>query len=328
MSKKKVGVVCGGYTSEYGISVLSGKTVFEHLDRSLWEVYLITLRAELWEAIDDQGVQYSVSRGDFSLYHNLVKTQLDVIFNVIHGAPGENGQLAALWELINLPFTSCDSYNAALTYNKRDCLSVLREWNVPTAKHYSLNSNDPIDVKAIEKAVGFPCFVKANRAGSSFGVYKVKRINDLEKAIHDAFEEDSQLIIESALEGREVSVGVAHLNGKTQVLPITEIKTENEFFDFAAKYEGQSQEITPAEIPDSWKEAVSYWCALIYDRLGLRGVVRSEFIFVNGIPHFLEVNSVPGMTAKSIVPQQVHAMGMKLSDFFTSLLKAALNTMK
>ncbi|MDC3354434.1 D-alanine--D-alanine ligase [Flavobacteriaceae bacterium] len=325
MSKKKVGVVCGGFSSEFEISIQSGKTVFSNLDRNLYEAYLITIRPENWTAIDENGTPYLVSKGNFSLVADGIDIKLDVIFNTLHGAPGENGQLAALWELLNIPFSSCDSYNAALTFNKRDCLSVLREWGVPTAKHYALNEGDSIDLIKIEKTVGLPCFVKANRAGSSFGVYKVTTKSDLEPSILKAFKEDSQLLIESALKGREVSVGVAEFNNKIAVLPITEIISENDFFDYAAKYEGKAQEITPAEIPEFWKSAVEKWSKIIYKKLGLKGVVRSEFIFVNEIPHLLEINTVPGMTANSIIPQQVRAMGIELSDFFSYLLQTTLN---
>ena len=324
MSKKKVGVVCGGFSSEFEISIQSGETVVSNLDRTIYEVYLITIRPTSWTATDDNGTEFEVSKGDFTLTSEIGKIKLDVIFNSLHGAPGENGQLAALWELLYLPFTSCDSYNAALTFNKRDCLTVLRAWKVPTAKHFAINQGDPIDVVKIQKTVGLPCFVKANRAGSSFGIYKVSCESDLELAILKAFREDHQVLIESELVGREVSVGVAKINDKVEVMPITEIISENDFFDYAAKYEGEAQEITPAVIPESWEKAVKKWSKVIYQKLDLKGVVRSEFIFVDGIPHLLEINNVPGMTPKSIIPQQVNAMGMDLSDFFNYLLQTAL----
>lgn len=324
MSKKKVGVVCGGFSSEYEISIQSGKTVFSNLDRNLWETYLITIDSSDWTAIDDHNNKYIVSKGDFTLNNGQNNLELDVIFNAVHGAPGENGQLAALWELLEIPFSSTDSYNAALTFNKRDCLSVLRAWNVPTAKYFELNQGDPVDLEKIQKTVGLPCFVKANRAGSSFGVYKVNSGNELEGSIKEAFKEDHQLLIETALEGREVSVGVAKFNETIEVFPITEIISKNDFFDYAAKYEGKSQEITPAELPEQWQKAVENWSRTIYKKLGLKGVVRSEYIFVDGIPHLLEINTVPGMTAKSIIPQQLNAMGIELSDFFSYLLQTAL----
>ena len=324
MQRKKVGIVSGGFTSEYNISILSGKTVFEELDRELWEVYLITLNKSEWKAEDDQNNIYEVNKGDFTLQNNEITVKLDVIFNAVHGAPGENGQLAALWELLKIPFSSCDSYTAGLTYNKRDCLSVLRELKVPTAKYFSINEGTTINEDLILATVELPCFVKANRAGSSLGIYKVTTKKELIPSVEKAFEEDSQVIIESALEGREVSVGVAAFRGGIHVLPITEIITNNDFFDYAAKYEGKSQEITPAEIPNKWKELVEHWAKSIYISLDLKGVVRSEFIFVNGIPHLLEVNTVPGITRKSIIPKQVEAMGIKLSQFFSYLLLQTL----
>jgi|TARA_B110000263_G_C15282820_1_gene499192 D-alanine-D-alanine ligase len=324
MQRKKVGIVSGGFTSEYNISILSGKTVFEELDRELWEVFLITINKSEWKAEDDQNNIYEVNKGDFTLQNNETLVKLDVIFNAVHGAPGENGQLAALWELLKIPFSSCDSYTAGLTYNKRDCLSVLRELKVPTAKYFSINEGTTINEDLILATVELPCFVKANRAGSSLGIYKVTTKKELIPSVEKAFEEDSQVIIESALEGREVSVGVAAFRGGIHVLPITEIITNNDFFDYAAKYEGKSQEITPAEIPNKWKELVEHWAKSIYISLDLKGVVRSEFIFVNGIPHLLEVNTVPGITRKSIIPKQVEAMGIKLSQFFSYLLLQTL----
>lgn len=324
MQRKKVGIVSGGFTSEYNISILSGKTVFEELDRELWDVYLITITKSEWKAEDDQSNIYKVNKGDFTLQNNETLVNLDVIFNAVHGAPGENGQLAALWELLKIPFSSCDSYTAGLTYNKRDCLSVLRELKVPTAKYFSINKGTTINEDLILATVELPCFVKANRAGSSLGIYKVTTKKELKPSIEKAFEEDSQVIIESALKGREVSVGVAYFQGGVHVLPITEIVTDNDFFDYAAKYEGKSKEITPAQIPNKWKELVEHWAKSIYVTLDLKGVVRSEFIFVNGIPHLLEVNTVPGITRKSIIPKQVEAMGIKLSQFFSYLLLETL----
>lgn len=236
MYKKKVGVVCGGYSSEHEISLQSGETVFSTLDRNLWEVFLIVLNKDSWTAKDDNEKTYSVSKGEFTLINSNTTVKLDLVFNLVHGAMGENGQLAALWELLKIPFTSCNSYNAALTFNKRDCLTVLKASGIPTAKSYALDKGDPIDTNVIVASVGLPCFVKANRAGSSFGVFKVYHPDDLIESIKKAFEEDTQLIIESFLDGREVSVGVATLENAIHVLPITEIISENDFFDYGAKY--------------------------------------------------------------------------------------------
>ena len=321
MNKKKVGVVCGGYSSEYDISIESGITVMENLDRNKWEVFLVILNKESWTAKDDFGNEYTVSRGNFEL-NNLKSTiKLDLIFNLVHGSLGENGQLASLLELLEIPFSSCDSYNSGLTFNKRDCLTVLKSLNVPVAKNYIMDKGDDINTKEIISKVGLPCFVKANRSGSSYGVYKVYKEKELIQSINKAFNEDCQLIIESALEGREFSVGVAKFENKIHVLPITEIISDNDFFDFSAKYEGQSKEITPAQIPENWEKELYYLSKKIFKKLGLKGFVRSEFIIVKNIAHLLEINAVPGMTKKSIIPQQVEKMNYKLSDFLTKILE-------
>ncbi len=325
MTKHKVGIVCGGYSSEYKISMKSGQTVFDALSPEDWDCYYILIRPEAWTAKDHAGNTYTLSRGDFALQGENGTVRLDVIFNAIHGAPGENGQLAALWELLNIPFSSCDSYAAALTFNKRDCLTLLREKNIPTAQHYELNQNDPIHLHQIIETVGLPCFVKANRSGSSFGVYKVDHKEDLLEAIEKAFEEDSQLIIESALDGVEINVGVGPWNNSLQVFPMTEIQTQNAFFDYKAKYEGEAEEITPARISEEATAQIASLAKKIYTTLGLRGIVRSEFILVDKTPYFLEVNTIPGLTAQSIVPQQLAVAGISLADFFDALLK---NTLK
>ena len=320
MNRKKVGVVCGGYSSEHNISLQSGENVYSALDRKKWEVFLIVLTEESWTAKDDSSNIYNVSKGDFSLQRLNTSIQLDLIFNLVHGSIGENGQLAALWELLGIPHTSCDNYNASLTLNKRDCLTVLREWNVSTAKYYTLDKGDKLDPDKIIACVGLPCFVKANRGGSSFGIFKVFEENDLIKSIEKAFNEDSQLIIESFLDGREFSVGTVEIDNNIIVLPITEIITNNKFFDFSAKYEGQSEEITPAIISKKWEKKLDELSKKIYSKLGLKGIVRSDFIVIDGVPHILEINSVPGMTAKSIIPKQVKAFGLDLSEFLTKIL--------
>lgn len=320
MYRKKVGVVCGGYSSEYQISLQSGKNVFSELDRRKWQVFYIVLTKESWTAEDDEKNIYTVSKGDFSLQRFNTSIKIDIIFNLVHGSFGENGQLAALWELLEIPFSSCDSYNAGLTLNKRDCLVVLREFGIPTAKHYKLDQGDNLEPKTIIDCVGLPCFVKANRAGSSFGVFKAYNKDELVDAIEKAFKEDSQLIIESFLDGREVSVGMVRIDNEICVLPITEIISENDFFDFSAKYEEQSEEITPAKISNHWKDNLEKLSKKIYSKLGLKGIIRSEFIFVNDLPHILEINSVPGMTPKSIIPQQISALGVEFSEFLTKIL--------
>ena len=320
MIRKKVGVVCGGYSSEHKISIESGEMVFSNLDRKKWEPFLIIVEKSKWSGKDVRGNIYSVSKGDLKLTFNGKTIKIDLIFNLIHGSLGENGQLAALCEILEIPISSCDSYNAALTFNKRDCLSVLREWKIPTAKYFTIDKDDYIDVDLIIKKLGLPCFVKANRSGSSFGIFKVYDKLNLLPSIKEAFKYDTQLIIESNLNGLEVSVGNARYENEIQVFPITEIIPNNDFFDYAAKYEGQSEEITPARIEKSLENELVVLSKKIYSKLGLKGFVRTEFIIVDKIPHILEINSVPGMTEKSIIPQQIKAMKTNLSDFLSKIL--------
>ena len=319
-----VGVAWGGFTSEHDISKKSGSTVFNALKSSPHQVYKIHISKNDWYVTDDLENKYALNKADFSFIKENQKLTFEVIINMIHGAPGESGQLAALLELLQIPQSSCSSYTAALTYNKRDFLEVARSLNIPTARFFTLDQGDVYSLEAIETALGFPCFVKANRAGSSFGIYKVYKKEDLKSAIEKAFEEDTQILIEAALEGREVSVGVLKWKNEIKVLPITEIISENDFFDYEAKYEGKSQEITPAQIPEAWTEAVTVLSKEIYQKIGLEGITRSEFIFENNIPHLLEINSIPGMTLESIVPQQLERDGISMLDLLEELIAEAL----
>ena len=319
-----VGVAWGGFTSEHDISKKSGNTVFNELKSSSHQVYKIHISKNDWNVTDDLENKYVLNKADFSFVKENQKLTFEVIINMIHGAPGENGQLAAMLELLQIPQSSCSSYTAALTYNKRDCLAFARSLNIPTARFFTLDQGDVYSLEAIEKAVGFPCFVKANRAGSSFGIYKIYKKKDLNLAIEKAFEEDTQILIEAALEGREVSVGVLKWKNKIKVLPITEIISENDFFDYDAKYKGKSQEKTPAQIPLAWTQAVTVLSKEIYEKIGLEGITRSEFIFENDIPHLLEVNTIPGMTLESIVPQQLESEGILMLDFLEELIAEAL----
>ena len=243
---------------------------------------------------------------------------------MIHGAPGENGQLAGYLEVLGIPHSSCSTAMAALTYDKRNCLAVANSLGIPSAKRLALNLGDKIELEDIINTVGLPCFVKANRAGSSFGVYKVTEAADLNAAIEEAFKEDDEILIEAALEGREITVGVLERKGETVVLPITEIVSENDFFDYEAKYEGKSEEITPANLPVTWETAAKRMAKKLYKSMGLKGITRSEFIFVDGQPHLLEINTIPGMTLQSIIPQQAAAAGISLTDLLTDLIETSI----
>ena len=314
----------GGYSSEYKISLKSGNVVYTYLNKANFECYRIHIFRDKWVYVDDEEREYAVNRDDFSVKIDDQKIKFDCVFNAIHGTPGEDGLMQAYFELLGIPQTSCNYYQAALTFNKRDLLSVLKPYGIKSAPSYYLNYGDAVNEDAIVAKVGLPCFVKANKAGSSFGISKVFEKKALKSAIELAYKEDNEIIIEGFLEGIEVSVGVIKYKGKTKVLPITEIVTENEFFDYEAKYEGKSQEITPARISLQQEEKVSAVAKNVYDILKMNGFSRSEFIFVGDEPYMLEMNTTPGLTTESILPQQAKIAGISLSELFGNAIMEVL----
>ncbi|MBE99630.1 D-alanine--D-alanine ligase [Flavobacterium coralii] len=321
---KNVAIIMGGYSSEYQISIKSGNVVYKSLDRSKYHPYRVHILKEKWVMVDDDENEYPVNRHDFSVDHDGHKVTFDVVFNAIHGTPGEDGLIQAYLELLDIPQTSCGFYQAGLTFNKRDLLSVLKPYGIKTAVSHYINQGDVIDVENILGKVGLPCFVKPNKSGSSFGISKVKEQEEFMPAIEKAFKEDSEILIESFLDGTEVSVGVINYKGEVKVLPITEIVSENEFFDYEAKYLGQSQEITPARIDDDMSAKVAAIAKKVYQTLKMDGFSRSEYIIVNGEPHLLEVNTVPGLTEESILPQQAREAGITLPELFDNAIQLAL----
>ena len=327
MSKKNVAIIMGGYSSEYAISINSGNVVYDTI-KERYNAYRIHILKDQWVYVDDAQHSYPVNKEDFSVSVDGSKIVFDVVFNTIHGTPGENGFMQGYLAMIGLPQTSCDMYQAALTFNKRDLLAVLRPYGIPMATSVLYNAGDAIDSEAIVKKVGLPCFVKANRSGSSFGVTKVYETAQIPAAIETALKEDHQVLIESFLDGTEVSVGVITYNGETKALPATEIVSENDFFDYAAKYEGKSQEITPARITDDEAEKVKQLAVRIYNILDMKGLTRSDFIFHNGVPHFIEMNTTPGLSKESIIPQQSLAAGITLEDLFSNVIEAAIINQK
>lgn len=322
---KNVAIIMGGYSSEYKISLKSGEVVYNHLDSTKYNLYKIHILTEGWFYVDEQNNRVIVDKNDFSITINNQKILFDVVFNAIHGTPGEDGLIQAYLKLLNIPQTSCNYYQSALTFNKRDMLSVLKPYGIKTAISYYLNNGDFIDEDQIIQRVGLPCFVKPNKSGSSFGISMVKKSEQLLPAIEKAYLEDDEIIIESYLKGTEVSVGVIKYQNDIVVLPITEIVSENDFFDYEAKYEGKSSEITPARISEDEKAKVEDVAKRIYTILKMDGFSRSEFILVNGTPFLLEMNTVPGLTTESILPQQAREAGISLNQLFDNAIELALN---
>ncbi len=323
-NKKNIAVLMGGYSSEVNISINSGMVVCEALDKSKYNVYPVHILKEGWFFVSETATKTPIDKGDFSIKTTDCTLIPDAVFNTVHGTPGEDGYLAAYFELLGIPQTSTGFYAAALSFNKRDCLSVLKNFGVKCANSYLHNQGEPIDVTAVITKVGLPCFVKPNRAGSSYGVSKVNTMEDFAPALAHAFKEDKEIIIETALVGTEVSVGTyAHL-GNVKAFNPTEIVSENDFFDYEAKYEGKSQEITPARISEEETLLVQDEAKRIYTLLNMRGICRSDFIIQDGVPHFIEINTTPGLSTESIIPKQVKDAGMNLTDFFGELIEVVL----
>lgn len=321
---KNIAIIMGGYSSEYQISLKSGNVVYQNLDKSKFIGYRIHIFKEKWVYVDDNDNEFAIDRNDFSVIVNGNKITFDCVFNAIHGTPGEDGLMQAYFELLGIKQTSCDYYQAALTFNKRDLLSVLKPYGIKTATSFYLNQGDKIDVDSIIEKVGLPCFVKPNKSGSSFGISKVHKKEDFLTAVENAYKEDNEIIIESFLDGTEVSVGVINYLGEIIVLPITEIVSENDFFDYEAKYLGKSQEITPARLTPEIEQRVREVAKKAYEVLKMSGFSRSEYILVDGEPHMLEMNTIPGLTTESLIPQQAREAGISLQDLFTNAIELAL----
>ncbi|WBX70266.1 D-alanine--D-alanine ligase [Tenacibaculum retecalamus] len=322
--KKNIAIIMGGYSSEVEISLKSGAIVYKHLDPQKYTAYKIHILKDKWVLVSENNAEYPINKHDFSAEVNGEKIIFDGVFNAIHGAPGENGTILAYFDLIGLKHTSAPFYQMALTFNKRDTLSVVKQYGIPAATSVYLNQGDQINTAEIIAKVGLPCFVKPNNAGSSFGISKVHTEQELIPALEVAYKEDSEILIESFLDGTEVSVGVIQYKGTTTVLPITEIVSENDFFDYEAKYEGKSKEITPARISKLQEKNVIKVAKRVYEVLNMSGFSRAEYIFINDEPHFLEINTVPGLTEASILPQQANCAGISLSELFGNAIETAL----
>lgn len=324
MAKKHVAVAMGGYSSEFEISIQSGTVVCESLDTSVYTPYPIHILTEGWFHVSKDGTRYAVDRGDFSFSNGTEIIHPQVVFNAVHGTPGEDGYLASYFELLGIPQTGSGFYPAALSFNKRDCLTVLKHFGIKCANSYYVNKGMEIETEIIVKTVGLPCFVKPSRAGSSFGISKVHTLEQLIPAIENAYEEDPEVLIETALTGTEVSVGVFTNNHELVAFAPTEIVTENDYFDYEAKYMGESDEITPARISEAETVLVQSISKNIYKLINMSGITRSDFIIQDGIPYFIEINSIPGLSAESIVPKQAKEAGMALGEFFGILIEEAL----
>lgn len=325
--KRKVALVTGGLSGEAQISYKSALTVGNHVDQTKYDVYKIDINSEGWWYESASGEKLPVDKADFSIVENNEKVVFDVALMCIHGTPGEDGKLQGYFDLIGLPYTSCDAATSALTMNKRYTVAVASFGGIAVAKSKHLFSHTHVPVSEILSQLKLPLFVKPNNGGSSIGMSKVNQSGELESAISKAFKEDHQILIEEFISGREFTIGVFKQDGIIKVLPITEITTQNEFFDFEAKYQGKSLETTPAVIDESIKTSLEAAAKRVYEIFNCRGVVRVDFIYdtQQQKPFMLEVNTVPGQSDASVIPQQVRAMGMSLTDFYSAVIEQAFH---
>ena len=318
-----VAVVMGGYSDESVISLRSGQLILNNLDKSKYQPFEVHILLNEWYCLVD-GEKYPINKSDFSIFKDNQTIKFDVAVNTIHGTPGEDGHMQAYWELVDLPYTGCTFYQSALTFNKRDTLSVLSKFNIPKANSIYTTKGDTIDGNKVAAELGLPFFVKPNQSGSSLGVSMVTTLEDFQKALDFAFAEDNDILIESYLNGREVSVGVLKYQGETKVLGITEILSQNSFFDYEAKYLGKSEEITPARISQDVENRVVETAKKVYESLGMSGFSRTDFIIMNDVPHFIEINTNPGLSPQSIFPQQAAYAKLEMGNLLENEISLAL----
>lgn len=324
--KKNVAVITGGEASEVGIALKSAKVAFKYLDRNLFDVYLIVIEGnEWWYVADDKKVS-KIDKNDFSLSISDVKVQFDAVFIAIHGTPAEDGKLQGYFDMLKIPYNCCGVLQAALTFDKSRTKEYLSQLGIKTATSVvGFKAANTLDFeKKIKDKVPFPIFVKPNKNGSSYGASKVNNETELKAALDNAFEYDDEVIVEEFLKGREVTNGVFTLDGKVTALPITEILTQNEFFDYKAKYEGASQEVTPADLDENTTKVIQQTSVAIYEKLGFKGMCRVDYIITDKGFYMLEVNAIPGMSEESIIPQQALVAGFDLTFFFTNSVLACL----
>ncbi|MEJ7627758.1 MAG: D-alanine--D-alanine ligase [Ferruginibacter sp.] len=324
--KKAIALVTGGYSGESVISYKSAEFISQNIDNSLWDCYVIDIHPDGWFYKSASGKKITVEKNDFSILTDTGKIVFDAVFIGLHGTPGEDGKLQGYFDCLKIPYTSCDAATSALTFNKRYTVAVAAFAGMHVARSLHIFRSDTINVEAIMKTLTLPLFIKPNNGGSSLGISKVKEQGEIVSAIEKAFVEDEQVLVEEFISGREFTIGVFRHKGKVITLPITEIISKNEFFDFAAKYEGASEEITPAVVEESIAKKVREEALKAYTVFNCRGIVRIDFIYEEkkNQPCMLEINTVPGQSSASIVPQQVIAMGWTLKEFYTALIEECL----
>jgi D-alanine-D-alanine ligase len=329
MSKhKNIAILAGGNSSEEGISLKSAAQITKWLSKTNYNVYTILIKGTSWILKHPEKGDFEVSKDDFSVTISNEKIEFDCALIAIHGTPGENGLLQGYFEMLNIPYTTGGVMNTSVTFNKYFCKELVKDTGVDLAKGMMVRKGESIDPEIIALKLGIPVFVKPNESGSSYGVSKVKTTDGIISAIENALLEDKTVIIEEFIAGRELSCGLVKTSTKEFVFPVTEIVPKNEFFDYNAKYLNQSEELTPAPISQELTERIHHLSSNIYDRLDCRGIVRIDYIYSNDKLYFLEINTVPGMSEASIVPQQVKVMGKGMAEIFSMVIEDAIQKHK
>ena len=323
--KKNIAIVAGGDSSEVVVSLKSAAGLYSFMDKERYNLFIVTIVGQTWQVEWSDAEKIAIDKNDFSFIRNGEKTKFDFAYITIHGTPGENGILQGYFELIGLPYSCCGVLAAAITFNKFTCNQYLKGFGVKVSESLVLRAGQNITNEEVAQKIGFPCFVKPNVGGSSFGVTKVKTVEQLQPAIALAFAEGEEVMIEAFMSGTEITCGIYKTRNKTQVLPVTEVVPKNEFFDYDAKYKGEVEEITPARISDSLTERVQKLTSAIYDILSCKGIVRIDYIISEGyVINLLEVNTTPGMTTTSFIPQQVAAAKLDIKDVMTEIIENEL----
>jgi len=320
---KNIALVTGGFSGESVISYKSAAAIFENIDTAKWTCFLIDINPAGWFYTNKKNEKTTVDKNDFSVVEDGAKIIFDAVLIGLHGTPGEDGKLQGYFDCLKIPYTSCDAASSALTFNKRYTVAVAAFAGIPVARSLHLFKHNPISTSSILKELQLPVFVKPNNGGSSLGMSKVNEPSQLDPALEKAFKEDEQVLVEEFISGREFTIGVFKSKGNIITLPMTEIISKNEFFDFQAKYEGASEEVTPAQASEDIAEKIRAEAKKAYAVFNCNGVIRIDFIYneESKKPFLLEINTVPGQSAASIVPQQVKAMGWSLKEFYTALIE-------
>lgn len=322
--KRTIAIVGGGDTSEFHVSLRSAQGIYSFIDKEKYTLYIVQMHGLDWHVQLPDGTTVPVDRNDFSFQLDGRKVTFDFAYITIHGTPGEDGRLQGYFDMLHIPYSCCGVLAASLTYDKFACNQYLKSFGVRIADSLLLRRGQTISDDDVIEKIGLPCFIKPSLGGSSFGVTKVKTRDEIQPAIAKAFDEAQEVVIEAFMDGTELTCGCYKTRQKSVVFPITEVVSHNEYFDYKAKYNGESDEITPARIPDELRDRVQQLTSAIYDILGARGIIRVDYIVTAGEKiNLLEVNTTPGMTATSFIPQQVRAASMDIKDVMTDIIENA-----